>query len=135
MANNLTNWGEEVMLVGNGAGDGSIARQATSVRLYTSASVPNKDGTGFTEVANGNGYTTGGVAIALGNWTLSLAGSVNQIALTLDPSWTASGGSILNIAGAYIADGTPDVMAWWERTPLTLLDTETLTLDDLTIRL
>ena len=96
MANNLTNWGEEVMLLGDGAGDGSVARLAASVRLYTSASVPNKDGTGFTEVANGNGYTTGGIAIVLANWTLSLAGSVNQIASTLDPSWTAAGGSTRN---------------------------------------
>lgn len=42
------------------------------------------------EVANGNGYTTGGVSVSL---TLSGTGSV-AIAFASNPSWTASGGSI-----------------------------------------
>lgn len=133
MANSLTNFGEQVMLTGSGA-DGSIARIANSVRLYINTSTPNKNGTGFNQVPNGNGYLTGGIAIVFANWTLSLVSLTNQIALTSDPSWTASGGSIANIAGAFITAGA-SVMAWWERTPFTLLNTETLTLDDLTIRL
>ena len=133
MANTLTNWGEEVMLIGDGA-DGGIARIASDIRLYLNTSVPAKDGTGFNEIPNGNGYVTGGEAVVLGNWALSLAGDVNQIVLTTDPSWTASGGPISNIAGAYLTDGT-DPMAWWERTALTLAIGETLTLDDVTIRL
>lgn len=43
------------------------------------------------EVANGNGYTTGGVSVSL---TLSGTGSV-AIAFASNPSWTASGGSIV----------------------------------------
>jgi hypothetical protein len=42
------------------------------------------------EVANGNGYTTGGVAI-----TLTLSGTTTvTVDIATDPSWTASGGSI-----------------------------------------
>ena len=67
MANSITNKGEEFGLVGDGGTDGSIARKAASVRLFQSTSSPNKDGTGFNEVANGNGYTTGGNAITVAN--------------------------------------------------------------------
>lgn len=133
MANSLTNAGEELALFGDGVGDGSIARLATSVRLFTSASTPNKNGTGFTQVANGNGYTTGGIAITVADWTFSVNGVNGQIVLD-DQVWTATGGQIVNIAGAYIHDGT-DVLAWWERSTVTLDDTDTITLDDLTIRL
>ena len=43
------------------------------------------------EVANANGYATGGVAVAL---VLSGTTSV-KIDITTDPSWTASGGNIV----------------------------------------
>lgn len=42
------------------------------------------------EVANGNGYTTGGIAI-----TLTLSGTTTvTVDISTDPVWTASGGSI-----------------------------------------
>ena len=42
------------------------------------------------EVANANGYTTGGVAV-----TLTLAGTTTvTVDFATDPSWTASGGTI-----------------------------------------
>lgn len=42
------------------------------------------------EVANGNGYTTGGVAV-----TLTLSGTTSVTAsFSTNPTWTASGGSI-----------------------------------------
>lgn len=44
------------------------------------------------EVANGNGYTTGGVAVATLSYTES--GGVATLDMT-DPSWTAAGGSIV----------------------------------------
>jgi hypothetical protein len=125
-----TYYGEEVQLLG-GSGDGGFARMATKLKLYTSASSPAKDGSGFVEVANGNGYTTGGQSIARSNWAYTSAPS--KIKLD-DFVWTASGGSIADIAGAYITDVSGNVMAWWERTtPLTLLDGESVTADDLTI--
>jgi hypothetical protein len=131
MANSLTHKAEEYMLTGNGA-DGSFARLATAVRLYTGASIPKKDGTGFTEVANGNGYVSGGKAIAIGNWTYELA--LSRIVLD-DQTWLASGGSIQNIAGAYIVDGSGNVLAWWERSLLTLAPGDSLKLDDLFVKL
>ena len=43
------------------------------------------------EHANGNGYTTGGIAI-----TLSLSGTTTvTVDIATDPVWTASGGSIV----------------------------------------
>lgn len=133
MANSITNKGEEFALFGDGS-TGSIARLATAVKLFTNATTPLKDGSGFTEVTNGNGYTTGGIAITVADWTFSVVGVNGQI-LLVDKVFTASGGSIVNIAGAYIAETGGDELAWWERTTITLSDGDSLTLDDLTIRL
>lgn len=135
MANSLTNKGEEYALFGDGVSDGSIARLTTAVRLFDSTSVPLKDGTGFVEVANGNGYLTGGIAITVGNWTFSVVSTNGQIVLA-DQVWTALGGNIALIAGAYLTDTGGNALAWWERSsPVTLTPGDSLTADDLTIRL
>ncbi len=138
MANSLTNLGERTCLMGDADSsptDGAIARIATKVKLFDSTSVPDKDGTGFVEVANGNGYTTGGQAITDADWTYSVVATNGQIVLT-DKQWTASGGNIANILGAYLTDAADAVLGWWERSsPVTLGPGDTITLDDLTIRL
>jgi len=135
MANSLTNKGEEYALFGDGVGDGSIARLATALQLFDSTSVPLKDGTGFVEVANGNGYVTGGIPIGVSDWTFSVVSMNGQIVLD-DQVWTASGGNIANILGAYLVDTGGNALAWWERTSaVTLTPGDTLTADDLTIRL
>jgi len=135
MASSLTFKGEEMMLLGTGS-DGAFARVGTAVRLFVSStSSPSKSGTEgveFIEVANGNGYTTGGNSIVLGDWSYVDAPSRLTLA---DQVWTASGGSISDIGGAYIVDASDVVLAWFERSsPLTLDDGDSLTLDDLTIR-
>lgn len=136
MASSLTYQGEEYALIGDGSSDGSIARLATAVRLYDSTSSPAKDGTEgveFIEVANGNGYTTGGKSITVTDWTYT--DTPSKIVLS-DQTWTASGGSIANIAGAYVVDGSNNVLLWFERSSaVTLADGESITLDDLTIRM
>ena len=135
MANSLTNKGEEYALFGDGSSDGAIARMAAKVKLYASGSTPNKNGTGFTEVSNGNGYTTGGAAITVSNWTYAVVSSNGRITLD-DQLWTASGGNIANIAGAFITDAGDNVLAWWERsTATTLTPGDSITLDDLFIEL
>jgi hypothetical protein len=135
MANSLTNKGEEYMLIGDGVSNGSIGRLATKLKLFDSTSTPDKDGTGFTEVANGNGYVTGGQVVAVGNWTFSVVTTNGQIVLD-DYVWTASGGNISNILGAFITDATDQELAWWERTTaVTLTPGDSITADDLTIRL
>ncbi len=54
------------------------------------------------EHANANGYTTGGIAVAL-----TLAGTTTvTVDVTTDPVWTASGGSIVaRFAGIYEVAG------------------------------
>ena len=120
----LTFFGMQAALLGTNVVAGSaIANIAQSLRLYTSASSPSKlAGTGsyagsvyFTEVANGNGYATGGVIINSNSWTFSNDGT-NGLLTLANQTWTASGGSIVNIAGAYIADGSGNVLGWFERT-------------------
>lgn len=139
MANSLTNEGQQIAL-GKGAIGvvEGIVIAALSIRLFTDATQPLKDGTGFTEVTNGNGYTTGGLAITAANWSASLSGGDAQVVLdTSGPfQWTASGGTIANIKGAYIADTGARELAWWERSSaVTLNSADTITADDLTIRL
>ena len=131
MANSLTYKGEEHMLLGDGS-DGSIARLATAIKLMKGTSVPARGGTGFVEVDNGNGYTTGGQAVVIGDWTYDQ--NLSQIVLK-DFTWTASGGSIENIAGAYITDSGGNVLAWWERSLLTLGAGDTVRLDNLVVKL
>jgi len=131
MANSLTFRGERAMLLGDGA-DGSIARLAIKVRLMKGTSTPRKDGTGFIEVDDGNGYTAGGKTIAPADWTYNEA--LSKIVLA-DQTWTAVGGTISNIRGAYLTDSTGAVLAWWERSLLTLAAGDSLTLDDLEVKI
>jgi len=56
-----------------------------------SSSTTTWAGLSTSEHANANGYTTGGIAVAL---TLSGTTSV-KVDITTDPVWTASGGSIV----------------------------------------
>lgn len=48
----------------------------------------------ITEIANGNGYTTGGVTLASVTWLESGAGTGIWVWTAADFLWTASGGSI-----------------------------------------
>lgn len=48
----------------------------------------------ITQIANGNGYTTGGVTLSGVTWSESGAGTGIWIFTCSDFSWTASGGSI-----------------------------------------
>lgn len=55
------------------------------------------------EIANGNGYTSGGVLVANVIW----AQTSGVIKFAFDnPSWTASGGSIANVTDAVLYDDT-----------------------------
>lgn len=81
--------------------DGTFDMDSTSnwkCALYLSTSNANTLGSGVdvygdltNEHANGNGYTTGGVAIGSQTWTNS-SGTITWD--TADAVWTASGGSI-----------------------------------------
>lgn len=59
--------------------------------LYTSAAALDKNTTAYTatnEVANGNGYTTGGQTLS--GFTVALDGDTAYIDFTSDPSWPAA---------------------------------------------
>ena len=136
MANSLTYKGEEIALKRPAAPSdkGSVAYAATHVRLFEGTSVPDKDSLVmvFDEISDGNGYTTGGKTITEADWTYD---SDNSKITLADQVWTASGGSIESIAGAYIVNAGGDVLAWWELTgPITLASGDDITLDDLTIK-
>lgn len=142
MTNSFTHYGQEVALfddqnrpTGTPNGDGGISKQGKKLKLYNSTSVPNKDGSGFTEVANGNGYVTGGKALVEGNFTLSID-SGNAQTMIADQTWTAAGGTVPLIAGVYLTDADDNVLAWWERgSTLTLEDGDSIVADDVFLKL
>ena len=142
MANSLTNYGQEVALFsdknkasGSVTNAGGVANMGTKLKLYASTSTPSVLGTGFTEVSNGNGYTTGGIALTTSSFTLSVVSGSAQVQIS-DQTWSASGGSIANIGGVYLTDANDNVLAWWERTTaLTLASGDSMVADDLTVRL
>lgn len=71
------------------------------------------------EVANGNGYTTGGTAV-----TLSLSGTTTVTVDSTDATWTASGGSIAAIRFAVIYEVSGRVLCYSQ------LDTSNITITD-----
>lgn len=103
----LTNTGRTKLL--NGTFD--IDSDSWKVALFTSSSNIGATSTTYAgvtgEVANGNGYTTGGIAI-----TLTLSGT-NPVTCDIqtDPVWTASGGSI-TARYAVIYEVGGDVLAY-----------------------
>jgi hypothetical protein len=122
------------------------------LRLITSATAPNADDdtvSGYTQVATGNGYTTGGYQLSLNatDWepySFDDTGDYGYIQLK-DIVWTASGGNIpSDSVGARYAVLTDDngteasrvPYAWWDLTSdRTVSDTQTLTLIDCELRI
>lgn len=87
----FTNGGRQRLLNGTFDIDSDTFRCA----LVTSSSNIGASTTAWSgvtnEVANGNGYTTGGIAV-----TLTLSGTTSVTAsFSSNPTWTASGGSIV----------------------------------------
>jgi len=144
MANSLTNYGQTIALneddrsesgiTGTTTNTGGIKKMAVELHLYTSASTPHKEHDSATWVeASGGGYAAKtGLA---GSWTVQITSGNVEIQL-VDQTWTASGGSIANVAGAFASDADDNPIAWWERSSaITLNDGDSITADDLIIRL
>jgi hypothetical protein len=79
------------------------------IALYTSASNANTLTNSVladltNEVANANGYTTGGLTLGTLSWTE--AAGVGTFDFTVDPVWTANGGSITARFAAIYKSGT-----------------------------
>lgn len=85
------------------------------------------------EVANGNGYLTGGKQLSAPTWTTGASAGVYRFD-TSDPVWTASGGTIPNIKFAVIRTSTSatggHVLCWSKLTTaqFTLAQDNTLTI-------
>ena len=141
MAASLTNYGQEVALFddqnrpsGTPNTLGGLAQQGKKLKLFKNTSTPARDGTGFVEVANGNGYTTGGQALTPASFTLSIDSGNAQIMID-DKTWTASGGSIADIDGVYLTDSDDNVLAWWERaSSITLADGDSIVAENIYVR-
>ncbi len=134
MASSLTNAGQTAALFGSSTPNGALANTATKLKLYDSSSTPSKNGSGFTEVANGNGYTTGGIAISRSDFSNALDSGDQKLTLA-DKVWTATG-PISNIAGAYLTDASDVVLAWFERGgTVSLVASDTLTVTGCAVKL
>lgn len=120
--------------------------------LVTSAFTPDADSnvmSQFTEIANGNGYTTNGIARAANatNFPTATEDDANDWAqvLILDLVWTASGGNLPVSGGAArwclmlddnVTPSAREVYAWVDLgADRTVSDTQSLTLDDPILRL
>jgi len=82
--------------------------------LFTATYTPNQDSdelySGLTnEVANGNGYTTGGVTLASPSITYTGASNTSAFKSTTNPSWTASGAGFA-LRYCVIYDSTTDLL-------------------------
>lgn len=131
MASGITNKGKHHFL-------NLALRNATEptnyyVALVTSAAVPDADTntlSQLTELANGNGYTTGGIQTTRGDGSSGIGWDVateddsadKAIFKLEDLVWTASGGSLPASGGARYAVltddngtvGSREVYAWWD---------------------
>lgn len=122
------------------------------VALVTSAVAPVADTntkTELTEIANGNGYTTGGISIAKNatDFDVLTEDDTNDRGLIQikDLVWTASGGPIPASGGGAryavftddnVTQGSREIIGYWDLTEdRTVSDTQTLTLQDCELRM
>ena len=118
------------------------------IALVTSATAPTADTntlSQLTEIANGNGYTTGGYQLTPGSTDFDVLTEDDSgdkgLVQVKDVVWTASGGSIPGSGSgaryAVLIDdngtvGSREVYAWWDLTSDRSVSTgQTLTLQDL----
>lgn len=122
------------------------------VRLITVAVVPTVDtntAVELTQIAAGNGYTAGGIAQPPGATAFDVftEDDTNDRALVQirDVVWTAAAGPIpaSGVGASYAVltddnatDGSREILAFWDLVSArTISDTQTLTLQDLELRL
>jgi hypothetical protein len=122
------------------------------VALVTSATAPTADTntkSELTEVANGDGYTTGGISLTPGSTDFDVLteddGNDRGLVQIKDLVWTASGGPIPISGGdahyAVLTDdngtqGSREVFTYWDLvSDRSVSDTQTLTLQDCEIRI
>lgn len=124
---------------------GATAPTNLYVALVTSATAPtNATNTlsQLTEIAAGNGYTTGGFQLSLNSTDFDVLTEADPVVLQIkDVAWTASGGPIPSSGDgasyAVLTDdngtvGSREIWAWWDLTTArSVTDTNALTLQNL----
>ena len=90
------------------------APENISILLYSNNVTPNENSTEatFTEVANGLGYTTGGISLTPGSWSV-ISGNPSEAEHT-EVTWTFTGAAG-NIYGYYVTRDTGGELMWAER--------------------
>jgi hypothetical protein len=90
------------------------APENISILLYANNVIPDENSTvaTFTEVASGLGYTTGGISLIPGSWSV-VPGNPGQAEHT-EVTWTFTG-SVGNVYGYYVTRDTGGELLWAER--------------------
>ena len=132
--------------------DGTALPTNYYVALFTSATAPTQDINTkgeLTEIAAGNGYTAGGIILALNGTDFDTTleddtGDLGSIKIK-DIVWTAAGGNLPSsgngaryacLTDDNVTQGSREIYYYWDLTSdRTISDTQTLTLQDLEIQL
>lgn len=114
---------------------GGIAHIVTKIKLYDNTSTATKTmSSNVFNTPGGGGYAD--KTIAKANWTPSVGGGGDVEMVLANQTFTATGGSINNVQGAFITDPANNEVAWWERSSaVTLALGDSITADTLTIRI
>jgi hypothetical protein len=90
------------------------APENISILLFANNVIPDENTTvaTFTEVANGLGYTTGGISLTPGSWSV-ISGNPSQAEHT-EVTWTFSG-AVGNVYGYYVTRDIGGELLWAER--------------------
>lgn len=146
----LTNYGQQLglyddnrtflagPLAGSTSGAGGMANLVTDLELYAqTASVLDKDASVLNLPAPGGGGYTAFTSLTKGSsWVNPSAGSGDTQIVLNNLTFTATGNPINDVGGAFIADTDGNVVAYWERSsPITLATSDSITADQLTIRI
>ena len=90
------------------------APENISIQLYVNNVIPDENSTvaSFTEMAYGLGYTTGGISLTPGSWSV-ISGNPSQAEHT-EVTWTFTGAAG-NVYGYYVTRDTGGELMWAER--------------------
>jgi hypothetical protein len=90
------------------------APENISMLLYVNNVIPDENSTvaTFTEMSNGLGYTTGGISLTPGSWSV-ISGNPSQAEHT-EVTWTFTGAAG-NVYGYYVTRDTGGELLWAER--------------------
>jgi hypothetical protein len=114
--------------------EGGIDMDTSTIKLALSNTAPNAATNAvigdITQIANGNGYTTGGITLTLSSSAQS-GGTYSYKVNDITAAWTASGGSIGPFQYFILYDSTTtNLIGFWDNgSTITLASGDALNLD------